>query len=385
MDSVASTKPVPQHIWQKIPNPATYGDPDPVGTGPYVLSNFTPQAMTFTKNPKFWQASEIQVPTVRYDSFESPSSIQAALESGQIDWEDHVFTDFKKLTSRPGISGQNGASNGVAFIVPNTEKYPLNLLPVREAISDAIDRKAVTAAEGSGQQPATSPTGLMGGLTRYIAPAYQSLHYSGANPAAAKALLKNAGFTMGGNGIFVTPKGSPLQLTMMVGSGQQNLITASQAMRQELKAAGIDLSIKTEIISATTADVRTGNFDLNIDADNGHFTPFGFYSIFDPQYFAPPGKRTTNDLARYNDGATKALFTTLANSAPGSAAANQATTAIEKVMVDQMPVIPLTSGAGQWAFGTSKFTGWPTKANPYAFADVLDPNVELVMMHLRAK
>jgi peptide/nickel transport system substrate-binding protein len=383
-EALAGTKPVPEHIWAKVPDPATYGDSDPVGTGPYVLSNFTPQAMTFTKNPKFWQASGIHVPTVVFDSFDSASSIETAMESGQITWEDHVFTNYQQLFSRPGISGQN-ASTGAAVIVPNTAVYPLNLLPVRQAISAAIDRPALTTAEDSGQQPATSPTGLMGGMARYIAPAYQALHYSAGNPAAAQALLRNAGFKMGSNGIFVTPKGAPLQLTMLLGSGQGNLITLAQAMQQELKKAGIGMQIKTEIISAVTSDVAMGRFQLNINSDVNHFSPFGFYGIFNPQYYAPNGKRASNDQSRFNDPTVKALFNTLAESAPGSAAANQATAGLEKVMVDQVPVIPLNSSASQWAFNTTQFTGWPTASNPYAFAEVLEPNAELIMLHLRAK
>jgi peptide/nickel transport system substrate-binding protein len=384
LDALAGTKPVPEHIWSKVPDPATYGDANPVVTGPYMLSNFTPQAMTFTKNAKFWQASSIQVPTVVFDSFDSASSIETAMESGQITWEDHVFTTYKQLFSRPGIVGQN-ASTGTAMILPNTAVYPLNLLPVRQAISDAIDRSALSVAEDSGQAPATSPTGLMGGLAKYIAPAYQSLHYSGADPAAAQAVLRNAGFKMGGNGIFTTPQGTPLQLTMLLGSGQENLITLAQAMQQELKKAGIGMQIKTEIISAVTSDVNMGRFQLNINGDVNHFSPFGFYGIFNPQYYAPNGKLAQNDQSRLNDPAVKALFNTLAQSAPGSAAANQATAAVEKVMVDQLPVIPLNASASQWAFSTTQFTGWPTKANPYAFAEVLEPNAELIMLHLRTK
>lgn len=384
MDQLAQTKPVPAHVWKTVPNPATYADSDPVGTGPYLLSNFTPQAMTFAKNPKFWQASGIHVPTVVFDSFDSASSIETAMESGQITWEDHVFTGYNQLFSRPGISGQN-ASTGVADIIPNTSVYPLNLQPVRQAISDAIDRTALSTTEDSGQTPATSPTGLMGGLSKYITPAYQSLHYSGADPAAAQALLRKAGFKMGSNGIFVTPKGTPLQLTMLVASGQGNLITLSQAMQQELKKAGIGLQIKTEIISAVTADVAMGRYELNINGITGQFSPFGLYGPFNPQYYVPNGKRAANDQSRFNDPAAKALFTTLAQSAPGSAAASQAIAGLEKVMVDQVPVIPINSSASQWAFNTTQFTGWPTKANPYAFAEVLEPNAELVMLHLRAK
>jgi hypothetical protein len=52
-----------------------------------------------------------------------------------------------------------------------------------------------------------------------------------------------------------------------------------------------------------------------------------------------------------------------------------------------VPVIRSDGNASgtQWAFNTNKFTGWPTKADLYALAAVLDPNVELVMLHLKPR
>lgn len=384
LDSVLATKPVPKHIWSKVSDPGTYSDPNPVGEGPYLLSSFTPQVITFTKNPKYWQASKIAVQTMRYQAFDSASSIEAALESGQIDWEDHVFPNYKQLFARPSISGTN-TSNGTAFILPNLATYPLDQLPVRQAISEAIDRSALTKAGGTGQQPADNPTGLTGPLARYIAPAYRSLEFGGADPAKAKSTLEQAGFKMGSNGIFITPKGTPLALTMLLGSGQENLISVSQVMRQELKQAGISLNIKTETFSAVTTDVRAGKFQLNINGDNGYFSPYNFYRGFDPEYYSPPGTLDQGDDSRYDNPSTTALFRTLAAAAPGSTAAKSATAAIEKVMVEQLPLIPLQTTSTQWAFRTNTFTGWPTKSNPYGFAEVLSDNVELVMLHLRAK
>lgn len=383
-DGLNGVKPVPQHIWSTIAAPATYSDPTPIGTGPYTLSNFTPQAMTLTKNPKFWQASSIHVATVIFDSFDSASSIETAIESGQITWEDHVFTNYSQLFSKPGLAGQN-ASSGTAMILPNTAVYPLSLQPVRQAISEAIDRKALAASQDDGQTAATSPTGLTGGLAKYISAAYKSQHYPGPNTAGAQRLLKNAGFTMGSNGIFMTPRGTPLQLTMLLGSGQENLVTAAQTMQQELKKAGIGLTIKTEIIGAVTADVAMGNYQLNINSDVNHFAPFGFYGLINPQFYTPDGKRAADDQSRFNDPAVKALFSTLAKSAPGSAAASQAIAGIEKTMIDQVPVIPMSTSASQWAYNTTKFTGWPTASDRYAFAEVLEPNAELVMLHVHAK
>ena len=51
LESIAGTAIVPQAIWSKAGNPATFVDPNPVGTGPFKLGTFTPQGFTLVKNP----------------------------------------------------------------------------------------------------------------------------------------------------------------------------------------------------------------------------------------------------------------------------------------------------------------------------------------------
>ncbi len=54
---------VPQHIWQSISNPATFADPDPIGTGPYVVSQFSAtKKYTLTQNKFYWQKSKLRRP-----------------------------------------------------------------------------------------------------------------------------------------------------------------------------------------------------------------------------------------------------------------------------------------------------------------------------------
>ena len=57
LQSIAGVPILPQSIWSKVGNPATYADANPVGTGPYKLKTFTPQGFTLTKNTGYWQAS----------------------------------------------------------------------------------------------------------------------------------------------------------------------------------------------------------------------------------------------------------------------------------------------------------------------------------------
>jgi peptide/nickel transport system substrate-binding protein len=50
---------VPQHIWSKVANPATYTNSKPVGTGPFTtISRFTTQDYVFSKNAKYWQSGK---------------------------------------------------------------------------------------------------------------------------------------------------------------------------------------------------------------------------------------------------------------------------------------------------------------------------------------
>ena len=45
---------VPASIWSKVGDPGKYTDPNPVGTGPYTVSQFSPQGVTLKANPSYW-------------------------------------------------------------------------------------------------------------------------------------------------------------------------------------------------------------------------------------------------------------------------------------------------------------------------------------------
>jgi peptide/nickel transport system substrate-binding protein len=381
---IVSIMPVPRHIWLKIGNPVTYTNPHPVGTGPYTLSSFTPQVLTFTKNSGYWQASKVSIQTVKYLSFDSAPSEEVALKSGQIDWAIQDFTDFKNLVADKNIGGMNADPGSASvYLMPNDSVYPLNLLAVRKAIDLALSRTAITAQGLSGlQAPISSATGLSGGLASDIVAPYQGARVPAGDPAAAKALLEQAGFKLVGNQ-FRTPRGVPLQFQILVGSEQTNLLDAALVAREELSAAGIGLTVETENVTSLFADERLGHYQIVFYNDGVNFNPVEEYGfLFGANHYAPSGTSTIGDLSRWNDAATARAFTVAESSNPSGDQYRQAVRTLEGTMVNQLPVIPLFTGVEQATYRTDVVQGWPPGNNPNPQPQNDNPNVVPLMFLL---
>ena len=56
---------------------------------------------------------------------------------------------------------------------------------------------------------------------------------------------------------------------------------------------------------------------------------------------------------------------------------------LQKVMLSQVPVIPVTEGVDWFQYDTGSFSGWPTQSNPYARPAIyIYPDWAQVMIHL---
>ena len=53
---------VPAHLWSSVKGPATFLDPHPIGTGPYVMSSCSGANIQYTKNAHYWQPGLPQHP-----------------------------------------------------------------------------------------------------------------------------------------------------------------------------------------------------------------------------------------------------------------------------------------------------------------------------------
>ena len=57
---------VPKHIWQNVADPATFTNPNPVGTGPFTkITRFTSQDYVLAKNPNVLAGRQAAHPVPR--------------------------------------------------------------------------------------------------------------------------------------------------------------------------------------------------------------------------------------------------------------------------------------------------------------------------------
>jgi peptide/nickel transport system substrate-binding protein len=129
---IGQTLIVPEHVWSKV-NPVTFSDPDPVGTGPYMLDQFSAQGFTLKQNPYYWDKSSVHVPEISYPAYTANFNIVNPLASGQIDLAGNDIADVQNVYLGKSPDNHTWTSsapyltaNNVVSLFFNVTKAPLN-------------------------------------------------------------------------------------------------------------------------------------------------------------------------------------------------------------------------------------------------------------------
>ncbi|HEX5302858.1 MAG TPA: ABC transporter substrate-binding protein [Streptosporangiaceae bacterium] len=390
LQSIAGTAIVPKHIWSSQSTPEKFTDPSPVGTGPFKLGSFTPQGFTLVKNPGYWQASQLKVPKVFFPVYTSNTSALTALFAGQIDWTGNFIPGLEKSFVKPNPQFHHywEAPGGTNSLVPNLNKWPTNQLPVRQAISAAINRQ-VLASEGEAglENPVLNATGLTSPLFDAWGGPVSSMQVSPTGSAAAAAqILQKAGYTKGSDGIFAKG-GKKVSITITNPSAYTDYAEVDSIVAQELKAAGIDAKFQGQSVDAWNADVASGNFQLTSHWSNGGITPYNMYDGWLDSALSS-GSTATGNYERLKDPNVDQMLAKLAG-AESTADQTAALEPIAKYVAANLPIIPTTTSSQWFEFNSQNYTGWPTQDNPYETGQPSGTNNgpgsgtdEVVILHL---
>jgi len=366
---------LPEHIWAKIKTPLTYTNTNPVGTGPFTqVVKFAAQEYILGKNPTYWQPGQPKVDGLRVPLYTSSDSNYLALDSGAVDWTQDFVPSVEQTYVRrdPAHNHYFFATNTAPVaLFFNNEKYPYSLVDFRKAISHAIDRKKIWQIGEYGYEPPSDVVGVSAAWPTWmdkslVAQAKDAAIY---NPQRAKSMLTKAGFTYKG-GLLYDPKGHNVTVELGVPHDWPDFVTNCQIMQKELSAIGIQTTIKTFIDSDWTDKSSKGVLVADLNFPNAGSTPYYyFYGFMSKESYVPTGQQAngngqTNFERWWSPQATNLLaqfrHTTDVTTQKAIAAK------LEKIQLDNMPIIPLMYSANWYTYNTKRFTGWPTPDNYYA-------------------
>ncbi len=363
---------VPQHVWSQVKNPATWTNPTPVGSGPFSqLGRFTTQDYVLNRNPHYWKGTP-KVPCLEYVQATSNDAALLLIKSGQVDWTHNFVPNVEKAYQSKDPAHFHSFYATTAYpvsLVFDVTKYPYSLVPFRHALSMAINRNDVSKLGEYGYAPPTDAIGLNGLFPSWVTGAVKAKAKKMAtyNPAAAKKLLTDSGFTYDGNKL-VDPKGNPVSLDIHVISGWSDWVASNQIITKNLQAIGIDSKVKLEPDwNSWYPNASTTKNPTLLWQNASQGSPYGFYfANLSHNAYTPPGTDGTgtgNWQHFQHAGATNLLNqwkVTLAEPKQKRIA-----TQLQKLFLDNMPVVPLFIGPRWSTYSTKYFHGFSSPKNFY--------------------
>ena len=231
----------------------------PIGTGPFELANYaTGDSIELVANPDYWGGAP-DVAGVTFEFIPEPTTALAALQAGEIHWTDNLPPQQVASIGEELELGQVG-SNDYWYLALNQANEPYDDVRVRQAISYAIDREAITEATMYGN--ATVNQTAIPESSAFYTPYDRYSH----DPAQAQALLDEAGVAEG-----------DLTMDLMVASDYPETVQAAQIIESQLAEVGIAVEIRTLDFGTWLDEQGQGNFDMLMMGWLGNLDPDDFY------------------------------------------------------------------------------------------------------------
>ena len=242
----------------------------PIGSGPFVFDKWTKgQSITYRKNPDYnWgPPSAAHTGPARLDGLEirflgEDATRYNALLSGEVNVIDNTPpSNVQDVKANSDLGFTTIDRPGHPFSIwRNTGRAPFGDLKVRQALTLAVDRKAIIDSVSFGQWKLA--TGFITPSTPDYAGGLEGrLTY---DPARASRLLDEAGWsTKGADGIRVKNGKRLTAIALDTGVNPQNTQILVQTQAAAAKA-GIEIKIQNVTPQVSADRTAAGDFDLSV-------------------------------------------------------------------------------------------------------------------------
>lgn len=372
---------VPKHIWSEIDDLANWNNPDPIGTGPYVLESFTPQTATLVRNDGYWNG-ELAADTLYFMAYNDNNAVATGLANGEVDCSQIFIPNVQSVYLDKDPENFNyvvQAQMNIDALFLNVTTKPFDDVNFRRALNMVADRNmhSEIAREGI-VPPLESITGIPTPVGEsYIAPDFVGKQYD-VDVEGARKLLEESGYTWDGDAL-VDPDGEPVVFSMTATQGWSDYVTGLSLIADQAQKLGADAKVVTMDYDTWEEDVRRGNFQATFYWTKSGLTPFNIYNpIMGAEFLEPIGESASFNFGRYDNPEVQGLLNTYATSSDEAervAAMNR----VEEIFVEDVPAIAIGTRPSIGSYSTRNFVGWPTLEDPYASADLITVTGILVL------
>ena len=233
---------LPEHVLGDAENPlsvASFNKRNPVSTGPYKVAEFVPgNYVRLVPNEYYWGETP-KLAGIVFKIIPDANTQVAQLLAGQLDLVNRLSPALLAgVENNPELEVLRQSQNLYFWIALNQDDERFTDPKVRQALLMAVDRQAMIDAilEGYGTV-ATGPIApLLGAIYTSDVPAYPY------DPEGAKALLAEAGWTPGTDGIL-EKDGQRLAIAMPTGQFG-DLVPATLLVQQYWEDIGVEANVE---------------------------------------------------------------------------------------------------------------------------------------------
>ncbi len=368
---------IPEHIWSKIPSDQlmTVTNKETIGTGPYTYHSVSQDRMVWERRDNWWGNDVFGTPKPRYivDLVNTSNNITLGMMmKGELDLSNNFIPGVQKIKQAFGLKTWYEEepymlSWNTALVYMNTNIKPMDDKDFRRALAFAINKNTIVNRVYGGLVQPANPTGLFGeGWMEYYDTDVVDEYGFYFDPSKAKALLDEAGYVDNdGDGWRDMPNGEAIELEIMVPSGWSDWEGAIKVVASNAQEVGINLvpvfrdaSVYDNQRLHTTFEMIINNYNTTLSSNpydywlgvanddiNGDVIAAGNYGAYsNPEIF-----ELINQFNMSRDEAEK----------------QQLASEIQKILLVDMPSIPLWHN-GLWAQeSTANWTNWPDADNAY--------------------
>lgn len=299
---------------------------EPIGTGPYVVTNFVPGDRVVLAAWSDYPGGAPAIDSITFRGIEENANRYIAVETGEAQFATISYHDLARAESNDNLNVLEQTTTNTAFISMNTQAAPFDNVNVRRAMAHAVDKEGLAVIQG-GSTVIDSMTPSMF-VTYYASPDLPEFDLE-----QARSLLEAEGYGLS----------NPLSFEAWIYGGNSSVMEAYQAL---LSSIGVNMSIRNLEFGVFLEGMARGEYQM-LSGSWNNVTGDPLTAL--ENYWS--GSHGSQNISFFTDDRADELYD-LAKATVDEAAIIAAAREVQEIAAAAMPIIPTYSTLAIYAFDT---------------------------------